>query len=95
VKTLEKYFARISAMVLSSSVFSDLGSIGSRCRSANKSPGPDELHPRLLKTLAKSLTKPSCIIFNQSLRLKMTPKQWKKVTISAIFKKGNRSMAGN
>ena len=34
VKTLEKYFARISALILSSSVFSDLGSIGSRCRSA-------------------------------------------------------------
>ena len=34
VKTLEKYFARISALVLSSSVFSDLGSFGSRCRSA-------------------------------------------------------------
>jgi hypothetical protein len=61
----------------------------------DKSPGPDELHPRLLKELPKSLTKPLCIIFNQSLRLKMTPKQWKKVTISAIFKKGNRSMAGN
>ena len=61
----------------------------------DKSPGPDELHPRLLKELAKSLTKPLCIIFKQSLRLKMIPKQWKKATISAIFKKGNRSMAGN
>ena len=61
----------------------------------DKSPGPDELHPRLLKELAKSLTKPLCIIFKQSLRLKMTPKEWKKATISAIFKKGNRSMAGN
>jgi hypothetical protein len=37
----------------------------------DKSPGPDELHPRLLKELAKSLTKPFGIIFNQSLRLKM------------------------
>ena len=61
----------------------------------DKSPGPDELHPRLLKELAKSLTKPFGIIFNQSLRLKMIPKEWKKATISAIFKKGNRSMAGN
>jgi hypothetical protein len=51
--------------------------------------------PRLLKELAKSLTKPLCIIFKQSLRLKMTPKEWKKATKSAIFKKGNRSMAGN
>lgn len=25
----------------------------------------------------------------------MIPKEWKKATISAIFKKGNRSMAGN
>jgi hypothetical protein len=46
--------------------------------------------PRLLKELAKSLTKPLCIIFKQSLRLKMTPKEWKKATKSAIFKKGNR-----
>jgi len=61
----------------------------------DKSPEPDELHPRFLKELAKSLTKPLCIIFNQSLRLKMTPKEWKKATISAIFKKRNRSMAGN
>jgi hypothetical protein len=61
----------------------------------DKSPGPDELHPRLLKELAKSLTKPLCIIFDQSLRLKMIPMEWKKATISAIFKKGNRLMAGN
>ena len=55
----------------------------------DKSPGPDELHPRLLKELAKSLTKPLCIIFKQPLRLKMIPKEWKKATISAIFNKGN------
>ena len=61
----------------------------------DKSPGPDELHRRLLKELAKSLAKPLCIIFKQSLRLKMIPKEWKKATISAILKKGNRSMAGN
>jgi hypothetical protein len=61
----------------------------------DKSPGPDELHPRSLKELAKSLTKPLCIIFKQSPRLKMIPKEWKKATISAMFKKGNRSMAGN
>jgi hypothetical protein len=60
----------------------------------DKSPGPDELHPRLLNELAKSLTK-QCIIFKQSPRLNMIPKEWKKATISAIFKKGNRSMAGN
>jgi hypothetical protein len=61
----------------------------------DKSSGPNELHPRLLKELAKSLTKPLCIIFKQSLRLKMIPKEWKKATISAIFKKGNISMAGS
>jgi hypothetical protein len=50
----------------------------------DKSPGPDSLHPRLLR-----------IIFNQSLTLKTVPKEWKNAQISAIFKKGNKSQAKN
>jgi hypothetical protein len=53
----------------------------------DKSPGPDELHPRVLKEISSSITKPLCHIFKQSL--------WKTVLVSAIFKKGNKSLASN
>ncbi|VDI81886.1 Hypothetical predicted protein [Mytilus galloprovincialis] len=59
----------------------------------DKSPGMDKLHPRLLKEIAESLAKPLCIIYNQSLESKTVPNDWKNAMISAIFKKGNKSLA--
>ena len=35
----------------------------------DKSPGPDELHPRISKELATEITKPLLIIFKQSISL--------------------------
>ncbi|CAC5382135.1 unnamed protein product [Mytilus coruscus] len=61
----------------------------------DKSPGMDKLHPRLLKEIAESIAKPLCIIFNQSLENETVPNDWKKAMISAIFKKGNKSLAKN
>ena len=61
----------------------------------DKSPGMDKLHPRLLKEIAESLAKPLCIIYNQSLESKTVPNDWKNAMISAIFKKGNKSLAKN
>ncbi|CAC5409940.1 unnamed protein product [Mytilus coruscus] len=62
----------------------------------DKSPGMDKLHPRLLKEIAESIAKPLCIIFNQSLDSnKSIPTDWKNALISAIFKKGNKSLAKN
>ena len=61
----------------------------------DKSPGMDELHPRLLKEIAESIAKPLCIIFNQSVNSKSVPIDWKNAMISAIFKKGNKSVAKN
>ncbi|CAC5393460.1 unnamed protein product [Mytilus coruscus] len=58
----------------------------------DKSPGMD---PRLLKEIAESIAKPLCIIFNQSLESKTVPNDWKNAMISAIFKKGNKSLAKN
>ena len=42
----------------------------------DKSPGPDELHPRILKELATEITKPLSIIFKQSIPLMTVPKEW-------------------
>ena len=61
----------------------------------SKAPGPDQLHPRLLKELSEEISLPLEIIFNQSLKQWCLPKIWKVGEISAIFKKGNRRVAGN
>ena len=62
----------------------------------NKSPGPDNLHPRGVKELADVLVKPFHIIFNLSLRFGKIPTAWKTATVSAIYKlKGSKNVAEN
>ena len=56
---------------------------------AQSSMGPDGLHPQLLKS-CPSLTYPLLVIFRESLRLGMLPKQWKESQVIPIFKKGSR-----
>ena len=55
-----------------------------------KSPGPDRIHPRLLKELAEIILEPLEKMFNLSLQSSKVPEEWKIGEISAIFKKGNR-----
>ena len=57
----------------------------------DKSPGPDEIHPRLLKEMAEELSGPLTILFNQSIRDSELPSQWKEATIIPIYKKGNKA----
>ena len=61
----------------------------------DKSPGPDELHPRVLKEISSSITKPLYHIFKQSLEIGKLPLDWKTALVSAIFKKGNKSLVSN
>ena len=61
----------------------------------SKSPGPDQLHPVVLKAVASSLVKPLCVIFNTSIRTGKLPSDWKKAHISAVFKKGDREFPSN
>ena len=61
----------------------------------NKSSGPDEIHPKLISELAEILSKPLTILLNSSIRSGKIPKEWKTAIISAVFKKGSRSMASN
>ena len=60
-----------------------------------KSPGPDGIHPRVLKELAKELKMPLFIIFRKSLDTGILPKVWKISNASPIFKKGSRHLAAN
>jgi len=61
----------------------------------DKSPGPDELYPRILKELATEITKALLIIFKQSISLMTISKEWRRAMVTAISKKGNNSMPGN
>ncbi|KAK4315457.1 hypothetical protein Pmani_013373 [Petrolisthes manimaculis] len=56
----------------------------------DKSPGPNGLHPRVIKEVAEELVEPLWMIFNRSLRDGQVPREWKIANITAIFKKGNR-----
>ncbi len=62
---------------------------------ANKSAGPDGLHPRLLKEIAKSICKPLTLIYNKSIQEGKTPDGWKKAHVTALHKKGSKQEAKN
>ena len=63
---------------------------------SNKSPGPDEIHPRTLKETAADISKPLFIIFSESLKQGKLPTAWKEASITPIYKnKGDRQSATN
>ena len=62
---------------------------------ASKSPGPDGLHPRVLKEGSKELTIPFTILYRKSLSDGVVPKEWKDAHLTPIFKKGSRAASNN
>ena len=62
----------------------------------SKSKGPDNIHPRLIKELKAQLVKPLTTIFNQSLVEGVLPSEWKKASVTPIYKgKGKNNLAAN
>jgi hypothetical protein len=61
----------------------------------SKSPGPDGLHPMLLKEAAEFLALPLSILFNKSLEEGTVPQSWKQACITPIYKKGSKKDPGN
>ena len=61
----------------------------------DKSPGPDAMHPRLLKELAVEIGTALETIFNSTVTNGTIPEDWKQAQITAIFKKGNRKSPCN
>ena len=53
------------------------------------------MHPRILKELATPVSEPLAKLFNMSIQCMELPDEWKGAVISAIFKKGNKSLAEN
>ena len=62
---------------------------------ANKSPGPDGIHPRVLKECASELAGPLHILFQTSLSEGSLPTAWKEARVTPIFKKGSRTDVDN
>ena len=54
------------------------------------SPGPDSIHPRLLRESASILAGPMSELFRKSIDEAMLPTDWKTGEIIPIFKKGDR-----
>jgi len=61
----------------------------------DKSPGPDGVHPQLLKECASVIVKPLSIIFQKSFMTGIFPEEWKTATVVPIFKKGDRTDKAN
>jgi len=61
----------------------------------DKSPGPDNIHPRILKECAVELAMPLTILFQSTLTEGCVPQEWKQANVTPIYKKGSRSDVGN
>ena len=62
---------------------------------SSKATGPDNLHPYLLKSCARTLYKPVFLIIQQSLTTGQLPNFLKSANVTPIFKKGNKLQASN
>ena len=60
-----------------------------------KAPGPDNIPTWMLQTCSAKIAPVLQVIFTQSLKTHMLPKDWLCVNITPIFKKGDRSSPVN
>ncbi|KFV84302.1 RNA-directed DNA polymerase from mobile element jockey, partial [Struthio camelus australis] len=61
----------------------------------HKSMGPDGMPPRVLRELADVIARPLSIIFERSWRSGEVPEDWKKASVTPVFKKGKKEEPGN
>ena len=61
----------------------------------SKSPGPDLIHPRVLKEVANEISPLLCDIFNNSIKHAVLPSDWKLADVTPIFKKGDKKCPEN
>eukprot|EP00061_Rhincodon_typus_P000354 g11423.t1 len=61
----------------------------------NKSPGPDGLHPSVLKEIAEEIVEALVVIFQKSLESGRIPEDWKIANVTPLFKKELRQKTEN
>nr|VZI54006.1 unnamed protein product [Spirometra erinaceieuropaei] len=61
----------------------------------SKSPGPDDIPPKLLKDLAAELAKPLSMLFQASFEAGCLPADWKSGRITPMHKGGSKAAANN
>ena len=61
----------------------------------SKSPGPDKMHPQVLKEMRQVLAEPLAQLFQLSIETESLPIDWKVGNVSPIHKKGSRQTPGN
>ena len=61
----------------------------------DKSAGPDDIHPIILKRCATAVTEPLSAIFKSSFETGKLPSDWKKANIVPIYKKGPKTDPAN
>ena len=66
-----------------------------RSLNESKSPGPDRLHPKVLRETADTITAPLLTIYQHSLDTGEVPEAWIRARVAAIYRKGIRNAPGN
>jgi hypothetical protein len=61
----------------------------------DSAPGPDQIHPRVLKEMKYIISEPLAHIFRQSMNTGTVPRDWKTARVIPIFKKGTKSDPSN
>jgi len=61
----------------------------------DKSQGPDEIHPIVLKECSNSLAEPLLLIFMKSYETGILPEDWKTAHVVPIFKKRKKTDKAN
>lgn len=61
----------------------------------SKSPGPDQIHPKVLSELSNELAEPLCILFKKCMAAGRIPSEWKEAEVKPLFKKGDKTSPGN
>lgn len=61
----------------------------------HSAPGPDGIHPRVLKETVDIISYPLALLFNKSMQEGVIPSDWRRANVSPIYKKGCKMTAGN
>ena len=68
---------------------------GIKSLKVSKSPGPDNIHPKILNETARELAYPFKFLFDATIAAGKIPSKWKRAEVRPIFKKGTKTDPGN